>query len=287
MKKRIIVAFLCVVAVICLGAVLCGFAPANVAYAEGEETPLVIGSAYTFSDDYAEYSVVFVNETDYTLQAVKGGETVEYKGIYTYIGGKIVLKALGEELGTFYIQGSNLVRIVESEEENYTFLGRVEDWIKRNYVSLATTIGDAVVLIVIVVINKARKKGLLNITKKVDFSANTQSDIVDVNNELIKAYNDTEAELKKHTANEDAILENLGAVVTQNNGILDILTCVYANSKNLPQGIKDLVNLKYANVQKALADAPALKELGASLLAAVVGGGTNEEVQPKGDGEEE
>jgi hypothetical protein len=282
MKKRIIVAFLCVVAVICLGAVLCGFAPANVAYAEGEETPLVVGSAYTFSDDFAEYSVTFINETDFTLQAVKGGETVEYKGTYTYIGGKIVLKALGNELGTFYIQGSNLVRVVESEEENYTFLGRVEEWISRNYLSLVTTVGDAVLLIIIIVINNARKKGMLNITKKVDFSANTQSDIVDVTNELIKAYNDTEAELKKHTANEDAIIENLGAVVTQNNGILDILTCVYANSKNLPQGIKDLVNLKYANVQKALADAPALKELGASLLAAAFGS-ANE----KGDGEEE
>ena len=36
--------------------------------------------------------------------------------------------------------------------------------------------------------------------------------------------------------------------------VLDILATVYANSKNLPQGVKDLVNLKYADVLKTTSD---------------------------------
>lgn len=46
----------------------------------------------------------------------------------------------------------------------------------------------------------------------------------------------------------------VGAVLATNSAILEILTTVYANSKNLPQGVKDLVNLKYANCLKSLED---------------------------------
>ena len=46
----------------------------------------------------------------------------------------------------------------------------------------------------------------------------------------------------------------VGAVFATNAAILEILTTVYVNSKNLPQGVKDLVNLKYANCLKTLED---------------------------------
>jgi hypothetical protein len=40
----------------------------------------------------------------------------------------------------------------------------------------------------------------------------------------------------------------------QNTAILQILNRVYINNKNLPQGVKDLVNLDFANCLKALED---------------------------------
>lgn len=43
-------------------------------------------------------------------------------------------------------------------------------------------------------------------------------------------------------------------MVTQSYAILEILHTVYANSKNIPQGVKDLINLKYANCLKQLSD---------------------------------
>ena len=49
------------------------------------------------------------------------------------------------------------------------------------------------------------------------------------------------------------------AAFAQTKAILEILTTVYANSKNIPQGVKDLVNLKYADVLKLVGDEEKLK----------------------------
>ena len=51
------------------------------------------------------------------------------------------------------------------------------------------------------------------------------------------------------------------AAFAQTKAILEILTTVYANSKNIPQGVKDLVNLKYADVLKLVGDEDKLKEI--------------------------
>ena len=51
------------------------------------------------------------------------------------------------------------------------------------------------------------------------------------------------------------------AAFAQTKAILEIMTTVYANSKNIPQGVKDLVNLKYADVLKLVGDEDKLKEI--------------------------
>lgn len=43
-----------------------------------------------------------------------------------------------------------------------------------------------------------------------------------------------------------------GAVLAQSAAVLEILQLVYANSGKLPQGVKDLINLKYANTLKTI-----------------------------------
>ena len=75
-------------------------------------------------------------------------------------------------------------------------------------------------------------------------SYNTMSEAC---NKLVEAY-------EKHVESEASRDLILGALTEQGTAMLDILQFAYANSSKLPQGIKDVINLKYANALKTLAD---------------------------------
>lgn len=80
---------------------------------------------------------------------------------------------------------------------------------------------------------------------------NSQNGVVDVVNGLTNSYDEMR---RKYTAYEDVEDDRnklVGAVLVQNAAILDILSSVYVNA-NLPQGVKDIVQLKYAHCQTAL-----------------------------------
>lgn len=271
MKKKVLIMFTCCLAVLSLCLTLCGFSPA-VAYAAETPDELIVGQEYVFSDDGGEYSVTILSESEYKLHAVRSNssEELDYKGTYTYIDGKLTLIMLDDTLGVFTLQGTTLVGVVESvetPEENHTFLGRVQAWLEANYVELATTLGDVVLLIVFLINFFKNKKDILGIKKGVTFTSNAQSDVVDVTNNLIGAYNKLEAEFNEYKKTESQNYETIGSMILQTRTILDILTTVYANSKNLPQGVKDLVNLKYADVLKVLGDTKGLKDVVTDFLA--------------------
>lgn len=121
-----------------------GFASASVVHAAETPETLIVGQEYTFSDDSGECSVTILSDTEYKLHAVKAdsGEELDYNGTYTYIDGKLTLIMHYETLGVFTLQGTTLIEVVESVEtpdENYTFLGRVQAWLETNYVEIATT----------------------------------------------------------------------------------------------------------------------------------------------------
>ena len=145
--------------------------------------------------------------------------------------------------------------------ETHTFLSRMWEFIETYYPEIAATIGNIIVMIMLIVYNVKSKKKLLNIDSTVIKQSETQSDIIEVINGLIGGYNSLETKLSKYNATEDERYVAVGAMVVQTKAILDILTTVYANSKNIPQGVKDLVNLKYANVLKIVEDTDRLKEI--------------------------
>jgi hypothetical protein len=122
-------------------------------------------------------------------------------------------------------------------------------------------------------------KAVSNVKSDTDASLNGQTGVVKAVNGLIDGYNgmtrDTEklkeelsVDYKKLAEEYEAMrkaYERYGetendrnrvtaAVLVQNAAMLEILQLVYANSKNMPQGVKDMVNLKYANCLKTLAD---------------------------------
>lgn len=113
-----------------------------------------------------------------------------------------------------------------------------------------------------------------------------QDDVANVVNELIDGYEQTRKEYaeflekmeKKYTQlsesyeamreayekyGETELDRNrvIGAVMEQSAATLEILQFAYANSSKLPQGIKDVINLKYANALKTLGNDKQLLEI--------------------------
>jgi hypothetical protein len=78
--------------------------------------------------------------------------------------------------------------------------------------------------------------------------------------ELIPEYVKQEA-YEKYGETEDDRNRVIGAVMEQSAATLEILQFAYANSAKLPQGIKDVINLKYANTLKTLASDEDLIEI--------------------------
>ena len=109
--------------------------------------------------------------------------------------------------------------------------------------------------------SKETKKALENIKGEVEETLGGQTSVVKVVNDMIDGYNglsnnykDMKEAYDQYGAMEGERNRVVGAVLATNAAILEILTTVYVNSKNLPQGVKDLVNLKYANCLKTLED---------------------------------
>lgn len=88
----------------------------------------------------------------------------------------------------------------------------------------------------------------------------SQNGVIDVANALLQGYAEMKEKYQQYENIEDDRNKIVGAVMVQNATILDFLATVYANS-TLPQGVKDIVSLKYARCNKALDDDEKLKSL--------------------------
>lgn len=152
----------------------------------------------------------------------------------------------------------------EESEENPTFFGRLWEFVETNYPEIAATVGNVITIIMLIVYHVKSKKKLLNIDTATSKQLGTQSEVVDAVNCLIKGYNSLETELSDYNKTEDERYKAVGAMVVQTKAILEILVTVYANSKNIPQGVKDLINLKYAKSLTTIEDNEQLKEIAQS-----------------------
>ncbi|MBR2312218.1 MAG: hypothetical protein IKA46_02900 [Clostridia bacterium] len=89
----------------------------------------------------------------------------------------------------------------------------------------------------------------------------TRDPVIDATNNMIDGYNAMKQGYDEHASLEHARDRAIAVVMAQNAFIVEALQTVYANSKNLPQGIKDIINLKYAKCAKAIGDDETLKRL--------------------------
>lgn len=183
-----------------------------------------------------------------------------------FIGAGTSAVAHAEELPQ---DGTEIVQEEQTEPvEEPTFFGRVWEWVTANAAEILTVLGDIALVACLIAQRVKQKKKLVelgtNIITVKDDVANTvssQKNVVNVTNELIEGYNNFEKALNNFDATESERYKTLLAAFAQTKAILEILTTVYANSKNIPQGVKDLVNLKYADVLKLVGDEDKLKEI--------------------------
>ena len=154
------------------------------------------------------------------------------------------------------------------ESTYHTLFTRVWEFVSTYSGETLSVIGTIVLLILNFILkfssskmSKETKEKLEKIKGEVEETLGGQTSVVEVVNNMIDGYNglsknysDMKESYDQYGALEGERNRVVGAVLATNSAILEILTTVYVNSKNLPQGVKDLVNLKYANCLKTLED---------------------------------
>lgn len=189
-----------------------------------------------------------------------------------FIGAGASAVAHAEELpqdGTEIVQEEQTEPAAPVEPvEEPTFFGRIWEWVTANMAEVLTVLGD-IILVACLIVNRVKQKrklvelgtNIITVKDDVADTVSSQKSVVNVTNELIEGYNKFEKALNNFDATESERYKTLLAAFAQTKAILEILTTVYANSKNIPQGVKDLVNLKYADVLKLVGDEDKLKEI--------------------------
>jgi len=159
--------------------------------------------------------------------------------------------------------------------DNPTLLGRVVEFLTVHKAGIVSILNGALVALATAYI-RVKTDG---IAKKIEDDTSSlkndtsstllgQNAVTNVINELIDASNlmGKRYDAMSKDYQEYGSLENdrnlmSGAVLTTNLAILKMLATVYANSKNLPQGVKDLVTMDYAKCLAVLDDDASVSEL--------------------------
>ena len=143
--------------------------------------------------------------------------------------------------------------VPEAVTTSPTLVGRLMEFVDDNREEIIDITGFFGLLVAsLLALFKQKKNGgmvlenVANMAQHTSSVAGSQQDVIGVVNELITAYNGFKQWFEENASTEEARNKMVSDLVAQNTAMLEILTTVYANSKNLPQGVKDIVTLKYA-----------------------------------------
>lgn len=210
-----------------------------------------------------------------------------FVGVICFIGAGTASVAHAEEPpqdGTEIVQEEQEEPVAPVDEP--TFFGRIWEWATANAEKILTVVGDTFLFACLIAQRRKQKKKLFElgtdiITVKDDVAStvSSQKSVVNVTNELIEGYNRFEKALNNFVATEQERYKAMLAAFAYSKAILEVLTTVYANSKNIPQGVKDLVNLKYADVLKLVGDEKKLKEIAEPAATTEAAAEVNEETE--------
>ena len=141
--------------------------------------------------------------------------------------------------------------------EDNTFFGVIFKWCQDNIVPILSTANLGTIIGVIVAIRreiKDNKKHKEEITSETATNTQSNSDAISAMNTLIAKYNDFETYIKELIKTEMARNPQFQEITAYGKATLEILSAVYANNKNIPQAVKDLVQLKYVGALKDVAE---------------------------------
>ena len=157
----------------------------------------------------------------------------------------------------------------------HTIFTRLMEFVEENKTEVVSAAGSGLLLAVSGILNRknAKKSKELNsalgtLTGIATGTSNAQNSIINAVNEMISGnnvmtdgYNKMRDAYERYENAEDDRNRLIGAVMVQNAAILEMLATVYVHNRNVPQGVKDLVTLRYANVEKILSNDDLLRSI--------------------------
>jgi hypothetical protein len=160
---------------------------------------------------------------------------------------------------------------------------RLWEYVETYKTEVLGVAGDVILFVILYIFkslvskaDKSTREVVAAVREKVDATFNKQEGVVGVVNEMIDSYNELSRKYvdMKQSYDDYGKLEDdrnklVGTLVAYTSAILEMMVAVYPNSKNLPQGVKDRVNLTYANCLKMVGDDEKLLEIVKSVREAV------------------
>lgn len=135
-----------------------------------------------------------------------------------------------------------------------TLGSRIEQWFENNFLEFLSSInlGGVVACVVAVIIeHRGNKKASKLSAEALGINTSSNSEVVKAVNALIEQYNETLDRLHSMETQAEQQEHILATLENSTKAMLEILATVYANNKNIPQAVKDLVNIKYVQALKA------------------------------------
>lgn len=197
---------------------------------------------------------------------------------------------------------------VSINTKNNTLFTRIWEFVEKNRTELVSAAGSALIIAMsgmVKGINSKENKKIQELITNVQVNTNgtnkAQSSVINAINEMIAGnnvmiegygsmlhgYTNMKEAYEKYESVEDDRNRLIGAVMVQNTVMLEILYSVFVHNKNLPQGVKDLIVLQYANGQKALGDDSVLCAIVESVRNKINFNATSEEISGNATSEEE
>lgn len=151
----------------------------------------------------------------------------------------------------FADEGDTETPIVEETELPPTILTRLSESINKNKTTILAGLGTAFSFILTsVAVPFLRKKLSKYETTMLNTSA-SNSEVINVVNQLIGKYDEVQTVLELLQNSEQARDTIINELTAYAKGTMGILTTVYQNSKNVPQVVKDIINVKYVSALKS------------------------------------
>lgn len=171
-----------------------------------------------------------------------------------------------DEADTETLDKSEAPGDISQVNEYHTIFTRIWEYVITYKAEIIAVVGDAIIFVGVLIHRIRSKKETMGISSDLKLvkgdASGTRSQqvlVTDAVNGLISGYNEMRASYDKYETVEDDRNRLVAALAIQNTAILEILRTVYVNSKNLPQGVKDVVTLEYANVMKTLGNDETLR----------------------------